>query len=114
MAARQGNYLVSCRCIATVDLRRRGGCLHCSEGLDDRVLVHRSGWDQPRIPGLEVERLSLQIEPCSARDYVSYGLVLPLRGSFELTFWFLNPEAHRDALSCNKILLTHFASRRRT
>ena len=60
--------------------------------------------------GLETYRLPFEIEPCSTRDYIPYRLVVPPCRSFEFGPWFQTPEAHRNTLACNKILLTHFTT----
>ena len=101
-------------CIATVNLGGRCSCLHCREGLKNSILMHRSRWNQPRVSSFEVQRLTLQIESCTARDYVAHGLVVPRRGPLELAPWLLNPEAHRYAFAGDEIFLPHLSPRRRT
>ena len=97
--------LKSGRCITTVDLGRGRSRLHSRERLDDRVMVHRSRWHEPRVPSLEVQSLPFQIEPCAARDYVPHRLVVPRCWGLELAPWVLDPEAHRNALAGDEILL---------
>jgi hypothetical protein len=41
------------RCIATVDFGGWGGRLHCREGIDNCILVHRSRWHQPGVSTLK-------------------------------------------------------------
>jgi hypothetical protein len=53
----------------------------------------------------------LQIELCAPRDYISHSLVVSRCWGFQLSAWFVNPEAHRNALSGDEILLAHFSTR---
>ena len=99
--------------VATMDLGWRGSCFDGREGFDDRVLVScPSGYQpEPGVPRFSIQGLTFQVELCAPRDYVPYRLLVSRCGTFEFSTGFLEPKAHRHALTSDEIFLTHFSSR---